>query len=215
MEDDVIRGNGPTAVGSKLGYLLSGPLTRTHSRATINSLHVVTQLSQHENDDHQLDKFWSIEATGVMSTQDQSIDTNFLEFYSQTCISRLHGRLYCAAFPWKQAHPVLPTNFEHCKKQTCLLAFRLAQTPDLLKSYNTILTDQLKRGFIERVYPPHVTHKRHYIPHHPVAKESLKTPIRIVYNCSSRQSSNQPSLNDCLLNGPPFLNHLCAIILHS
>ena len=49
VEDDVIRGNGPTAVGSKLGYLLSGPLTRTHSGTTINSLHVVTQLSQHEN----------------------------------------------------------------------------------------------------------------------------------------------------------------------
>ena len=42
VEDVVIRGNGPTAVGSKLGYLLSGPLTRTHSGATINSLHVVT-----------------------------------------------------------------------------------------------------------------------------------------------------------------------------
>ena len=117
VEDDVIRGNGPTAVGSKLGYLLSGPLTRTHSEATINSLHVVTQLSQHENNDHQLDKFWSIEATGVMPTQDQSIDANFLESYSQTCISRLHDGSYCAAFPWKQTHPVLPTNFDHCKSE--------------------------------------------------------------------------------------------------
>ena len=47
-----------------------------------------------------------------------------------------------------------------------------------------------------------------------MAKESLTTPIRIVYNCSSHQSSSQPSLNDCLLTGPPFLNDLCAIILH-
>ena len=103
----LLRGNGPTAVGSKLGYLLSGPPTCTHSGATINSLHVVTQLSQHGNDDHQLDKFWSIEVTGIMPTQDQSIDANFLEFYSQTCISRLHNGLYSAAFPWKQFY--LPT----------------------------------------------------------------------------------------------------------
>ena len=44
-------------------------------------------------------------------------------------------------------------------------------------------------------------------------KESLTTSIRIVYNCSSSQSSDQPSLNDCLLTGPPFLNDLCSIIL--
>ena len=29
VEDDIIRGDGPTAIGSKLGYLLSGPLPFT------------------------------------------------------------------------------------------------------------------------------------------------------------------------------------------
>ncbi|XP_071176443.1 uncharacterized protein [Mytilus edulis] len=39
VEDDIIRGEGPTAVKSKLGYLLSGPLKRTNS---INETHFRT-----------------------------------------------------------------------------------------------------------------------------------------------------------------------------
>ena len=53
----------------------------------------------------------------------------------------------------------------------------------------------------------------HYIPHHPVRKESPTTPIRIVHDCSCKQSPNSPSLNDCLDPGSPFLNDLCAIFL--
>ena len=43
---------------------------------------------------------------------------------------------------------------------------------------------------------------------------SYTTPIWIVYDWSCNQSSNSPSLNDCLRPGPPFLNDLCAILLH-
>ena len=53
----------------------------------------------------------------------------------------------------------------------------------------------------------------HYIPHHPVQKNSPTTPIRIVYNCSCRQSSHHASLNDCLMVGDPALIDLCAILL--
>ena len=42
---------------------------------------------------------------------------------------------------------------------------------------------------------------------------SSTTPIRIVYDCSCCESVDQPSLNDCLLTGPPFLINLVSIIL--
>ena len=52
----------------------------------------------------------------------------------------------------------------------------------------------------------------HYIPHHPVKKDSTTTPIRIVYDSSCRQSSEHPSLNNYLVvpplpNGSPY-HHL-------
>ena len=43
----IIKGNGPTAMGSKLGYLLSGPLGEATPRnTTANILHVATQPTQ-------------------------------------------------------------------------------------------------------------------------------------------------------------------------
>ena len=37
VEDDIIRGNGPTAMSYKLGYLLSGPLPVAQSQSEITS----------------------------------------------------------------------------------------------------------------------------------------------------------------------------------
>lgn len=52
----------------------------------------------------------------------------------------------------------------------------------------------------------------HYILDHPVRKDTSTTPIRIIYDCSCRGSVDQPSLNDFLLTGPPFLIDLVSII---
>ena len=68
----------------------------------------------------------------------------------------------------------------------------------------------MSRGFIERV-ENHDPTSGHYIPHHPVYKESATTPIRIVYDCSCKQGDN-PSLNDCLDTGPSMINNLVEIL---
>ena len=74
----------------------------------------------------------------------------------------------------------------------------------------------LNNGFIEKIDTDEVQSsntKLHYIPHHPVKKDSAKTPIRIVYHCSCRQTPDSPSLNDCLLNVPSKINDVTAILL--
>ena len=83
-------------------------------------------------------------------------------------------------------------------------------TSDTRLSYDNIISDQMSRGFIERV-ENHDPTSGHYIPHHPVYKESATTPIRIVYDCSCKQGDN-PSLNDCLDTGPSMINNLVEIL---
>ena len=150
-----------------------------------------------------------------MSPADSSkSDQQFLQSYCNTYISRQSDGTYCAGFPWKVEHPPLPNNLEVCQKCTRYLAYRLGKTPGLLQSYDKILREQLSRGFIKPVTERNNANAAHYIPHHPVKKNSATTPIRIVYDCSCRQSNDHPSLNDCLMSGPPFLVDLCAIIMH-
>jgi len=206
--DHVVRGNGPTAVASKLGYLLSSPMQPTPHSSEASVL-MVTNSSQIEFD---LQRFWDLESVGVSLT-DETAKDNILKHYLTSCLTRDDDGAYVARFPWKPTHPVLPTNITVAECRPRHLIKQLAKNPKQFQLYNQILTEQETRGFIERVDVSWDHSSTHYIPHHPVEKNSTTTPIRIVFDCSCRQGSNYPSLNDCLMTGFPCSNDLCAILV--
>ncbi|VDI51319.1 Hypothetical predicted protein [Mytilus galloprovincialis] len=119
---------------------------------------------------------------------------------------------YIAKLPWKEDFPELPSNYNITKRRTLSLINRLSREPEMMKVYGDIIADQEKRGFVEKVQDENAGEKIHYIPHHAVKKDSPTTPIRIVYDCSCRESSDKPSLNDCLMSVPPQMNELTGII---
>lgn len=73
IQDHIIRGEGPTAQQSKLGYLLSGPVPRV----IISSLQLTSSLPAPETPN--LEQFWSVEAIGT--TSDKSSESPFLQTY--------------------------------------------------------------------------------------------------------------------------------------
>ena len=78
--------------------------------------------------------------------------------------------------------------------------------------YSDIIIEQEKRVFIERVTHPETTVGTcDYLLHHAVFKESATTSIRVLHQCSCRQSQEHPSLNESLLPGPPVTSDLTAI----
>lgn len=209
--DTIIRGQGPTAVESKLGYLLSGP---TLSSACNTGNSILNVIVAHKEEEINLEKFWEIESLGV---GDKSANTDFDDFqktYEKTAIY-YHDNRYFAKLPWKNEHPPLPMNKAVAFRRTENVIRRLSKEPQLLEKYGEIINEQEKRGFIERVNDDEIkpNSKLHYIPHHPVKKDSATTPIRIVYDCSCKQIPGSASLNDCLLNIPPKINDVTAILL--
>ena len=206
VEDHVIRGRGPTAVASKLGYLLSGPLQTSSGQPSPTVVNLLHTMSSTKKDELALEKFWSLEAMGISPQPEKGDHDVFLENYLNTSVTRnLYGS-YNAKFPWKDDSPLLPTNHLKCERRTRSMVRRLAATPQLLETYGNIIAEHEARGFIEKVDDVKAADNAHYIPHHPVKKESATTPVRIVYDCSFHPSPDAPSLNDCLHVGPPFRN---------
>ena len=93
VEDHVIRGNGPTAVGSKLGYLLSGPLESSAAgKSVANMFHVAAQPTPTPD----LEQFWNVESAGI--TPMNVHENNFLDSYIVDSVERLDDGSYCARF---------------------------------------------------------------------------------------------------------------------
>ena len=206
--DHIFRGNGHTAQQSKLGYLLSGSQRCSDMRLS-SSVMLQPTSTFDETQQLLLQQFWSIEGIG---TNTYKLNTNFPNKYQSTSLSQNTEGAYVAKFLWKDDRPFLPSNYSVTQKCTRALLSKMRKTPDLLQLYNNFLEEQEKCGFIERVDDSVKLNDLHYLPHHPVKKNSQITSIRFEYNCSRYESNNNASLNDCLMVGPPFLNDLCVIL---
>ena len=202
----VLRGRiDPTAIHTRLGWVLSGPLQGMESGdkavnliASTHALPVDGETIHHNPDqslDTQLKKFWELESLGIVKNESSVYD----QFISEITFK---DRRYEVRLPWKDSHSELPDNFElSCKRLGNLLS-RLQKNPDLLSEYDSVIRDQ---GVVEIVKDPFVKTKRvHYLPHHAVVRRNRDTTkLRVVYDASAR-SGEVPSLNNCLYAGPPF-----------
>jgi hypothetical protein len=131
VQDHIIRGNGPTAMQSKLGYLLSGPIKLpAGDRTPTNILNVMIS---HYEEDQQLEKCWSLESLGILDQLPTTmkvasrVSTNNLPFLVRMTVATLqnfHGK----------------TIIQHCL-QTFLLARNLPDQPTKIKPQSGIVTD--------------------------------------------------------------------------
>ena len=192
------QGNGPTAIETKLGWVLSGPATGLSCESTSMSLLTL---------DDTLKKFWDLETIGI-KTEESSVYEEFM----QNIVFR-DGR-YCVHLPWKGYHPPLPDNFNLCQTRLFGLIRRLRQSPHILREYDNIIQDQISKGIVEIVedpWTPSKIGKLHYLPHHGVIREDkATTKFRIVYDASARTTG--PSLNNCLYAGPSFGQRIADIL---
>ena len=78
------------------------------------------------------------------------------------------------------------------------------------QQYSKVVDSYVEKEFIEQV--PNQLVEGHYMPHHAVFKKSATTPLRIVFNASSKPNDGK-SLNDCLLTGPSLTAKLHEILV--
>ena len=205
----ICRGtNGPVAVHTKLGWVLSGPssldrhgqcsMNLTVTQSITHVLHSETSFVDQCTSDDQLRSFWELEALGIQE-EEKTLNNDFA-----SSVKFENGR-YKVALPWREFHDPLPDNLQLSANRLQGLLRRLKQEPAILQEYDRILQDQLNKGITEAIQPDDTPPGAvHYLPHHAVVhRDKTTTKVRVVYNASAR-SANGPSLNDCLLKGPKF-----------
>ncbi|XP_065902306.1 uncharacterized protein [Dysidea avara] len=207
------EGDGPIAMQTRLGWVLSGPVPGLSCQTTCNlvSTHLlmVDAYMPEESGqslDSTLKKFWDLESLGV----NQDTPDVYAEFERR--ISFKDGR-YEVALPWKETHGALSSNYELSLKRLTGLLRRLRQLPDVFQQYDKVIREQLDKGIVEIVSDKAIQNSMvHYLPHHPVVREDKSTTkLRIVYDASAK--SNGSSLNDYLYAGPKFGQSIMDILL--
>ena len=201
---------GPIAMNTSLGWILSGPGVGVRSKQPGQGQAVATYLLKIDclttNEDQQLTKFWDFESIGIKDkeTVPEAFEKN---------ISFENGR-YSVTLPFKENSPVLPDNYEnilHCLDSTVK---HLKKDPKVFEECDSIIKDQLEKGIIEPVdvTKPLKVGEVHYLPSQIVARQdALSTKIRIVFDASSK--SNGICLNDTLHTGPSLTEQLYAVLM--
>ena len=92
-------------------------------------------------DDHSK-RFWELESIGIREDESPVYD-NFLRKI------KFDGERYKNS-ERSAMHPPLPDYYDLCKKRLRALFKRLRQTPHLLREYNSIIPDQLKKDIVEK-----------------------------------------------------------------
>ena len=108
----ICRGlKGPTAIHTKLGWVLSGPIQSTESVVQSTACVVTTHLLQADSRpvgsvqlSEQLRSFWELESLGIH--EDKTLYGEFVKH-----VSFQDGR-YEVSLPWKDLHEALPDNYQ-------------------------------------------------------------------------------------------------------
>ena len=103
---------GPVAIGTTLGWVLSGPIDLGSTNDTSSNLSIAhVNFTQTEGSTtgascsirEQLSKFWDIESLGLIGN-----DSVYDEFKENVVYN---GECYQVSLPFKEGHPLLPDNF--------------------------------------------------------------------------------------------------------
>ena len=224
--DTVVGDSGPVVLGSKLGWLLSGPLNDYGSTMVAQANLVVTSdvinPTPRDEDDaltSMLHHFWDTESLGIIDKDSDEEPSSFLERL------QFKRNRYEVTLPWKESHPDIPDHFVLCLNRLRYLQRKLLKSPQLLEEYDSIIRDQLKSGVVEPVVenvvnppeahvPVNLNQSVHYLPHHGVIRQDKQmTKHRIVYDGSAKATGDTVSLNDCLKTGPNLIPKLFDILI--
>ena len=106
---------------------------------------------------------------------------------------------------------ILPDSFSPSERETISMVRSDMQKCESGYIVQLPFKDDTRPSVNYRTARGQLNHLVHYMPHHAVFKKSATTPLRIIFNASSKPNEGK-SLNDCLLTGPSLTAKLHEIL---
>lgn len=149
---------------------------------------------------------WSLELLGIKDPIDKlsqvQEDAEAKKIFMDTAKRMEDGR-YQINLPWIGDDKNIPNNNVSHEKLNEKNQFEI---------YNSIFKSWLEEGFIEDAIDEVDPFKCHYLPHRPIFKDSVTTPVRPAFDASCKVGRH-PSLNDCLYKGPNHIEQLPDVLM--
>ena len=192
----------PVAELTKFGWMIMSPGVEWDQ-----NMMLMTTTSQSD-----FERLCRLDVLGLEDTSEKDPNAVYDDFKDD--LTRDKEGWYETSLPWKPHHPDLPTNERGSERRLVNLVKRL-ERKGIYNEYDQIIQGQLEKGIVEPA-PGVAKGKEFYIPHKPVVKQSAETTkLRVVYDASAKESSTDPSLNECLNPGPSLQNHLWDILVRA
>ena len=207
------RQGGPVAVSTKFGYVLSGPVNNVPFEEVITNFvtaHALKadamEVTSQEILDSHMKHFYDLETLGI-SSKEVSVHEEFLDDI------KFNGKRYSVKLPFKETPSILMDNYNLSLNRLKGLIKCLKADPGLFQEYNSVMKEQCQRGILEDVdlSQPTTVGRVHYLS--VVRKDKSTSRVRIVYDASSKATSDSPSLNDVLYPGPSLIPAIIDILI--
>ena len=200
------KNGGPTAINSKLGWILSGGHNSQNTESNCMEIHTCRVNTENKLLCEELNKFWQVESIG--DNENQNVLTSFKDTI------KFNGERYVTELPFRPDHDQLPDNFAVAKQRLeSLVDKRLRTDPALAAQYNDVFADYESKHIVERVPENEIAcENAYYLPHHPVVRQDkTTTKVRPVFDGSC--NVHKPSLNEILYSGPNLLSKVFDLLL--
>ena len=195
---------GPVALGSKLGWLMSGPVTKHRcSCLTTYTKNNVMQIANCIIDDKKIENFWNLDLLGIQENERSA----YKKVLSGT---QFVSDRYEVKLSFKKNVSLVSDNYEMSQNRLNKLKTKLSQNRDNLTECYNAMKDQLKNGIIEKIEGPGSSGKVMYLPHQAVIRNDHSSTKLVVFDASAKKVG--PSLNDAIYKGP-CLTRLLFIVL--
>ncbi|XP_061707816.1 uncharacterized protein LOC133518203 [Cydia pomonella] len=179
-----------------------------------NHCFFVSSPSQILSLDDSIKKFWELENVSsptkpFVFEEDQRCEDYFLEKYYRNEEGRFVVPL---PFVDPANKPTFLNSREIALKRFTSLERKLNSNPEFKRAYVEFMDDYEARGHLEEVEPPSTSEGHfYYIPHHGILRDSVTTPLRVVFDASAKDA-NEVSLNATLLAGPKLQTNIFDLL---